>query len=121
MSTSIQAAFLLALARAREPRVVNLTGNAGSSGSRRNHTCNVCGEVVATDSAKYRPTKRALAALDAHEKHHYEIFNDFNTWAQERLVELDSAMDSAPDDAKLGRISAVIARALLVAPALQKT
>jgi hypothetical protein len=38
----------------------------GSTGCRRFYTCTYCGTVAATDAAKWRPTQRARAAVEAH-------------------------------------------------------
>lgn len=57
---------LLSLARTRNPRVSTVWSHSGSSSSVRNYRCNICGEDVASDSAKFPRTLSASRELHRH-------------------------------------------------------
>lgn len=63
-------AALAASARRREPRCRYWQGHSGSTGCRRIYCCNVCGTVIATDAAKWRPTRHAERAVERHRLSH---------------------------------------------------
>lgn len=61
--------LLTAKAKANCPRVKRWIGARGGS-SRRRYVCYVCGETVATECAKYPPTKTASKAIENHMNQH---------------------------------------------------
>lgn len=63
-------AALTAAARRREPRCRYWHGHSGSTGCRRVYRCNVCGCTIATDAAKWRPTRHAERAVESHRISH---------------------------------------------------
>jgi len=73
MKTDIQS-FLAGLRIAKpRSRAKGYVTTYGSGSSRRQYACVACGTVVDTESAKYRMTKHAEEAVDAHVAHCPEI------------------------------------------------
>ncbi len=54
----------------RKDAIRNWWGHSGSTATTRRYVCYLCGALVATDSAKNRPTKHALSAVTAHAAQH---------------------------------------------------
>lgn len=59
----------------RKDAIRNWWGHSGSTASTRRYVCYLCDRCVATDSAKNRPTKHALAAVAAHAATHEQPTN----------------------------------------------
>ncbi len=54
----------------RKDAIRNWWGHSGSTATTRRYVCYLCDRCIATDSAKNRPTKHALAAVAAHAAQH---------------------------------------------------
>lgn len=116
--TEAQEAFLLALAKAREPRVGGLLGNAGSTTAIRRHVCNICGACVATSSARWAPTVGARLAMSRHLARHARIFVRFRAWAEAEQVRLDEQLSQGASK-DVARRAHVVARGLAMAEVLE--
>lgn len=105
--TQIQEIFLVALAKAREPKVKWLFGYRDSK-----RVCTICGSYVYT-----RGTRREM--WPDHFIEHTDIFKNFEAWAIEEQVRIDEELQARPTKA-IARRAVVVARGLAIAATLQE-